>query len=95
MPILFVESHLGAHDDAHVGERGSFGVGACRIAVELGSVGGRRILLGGKLAELAARRAMQQSKESKKAVEPVVSFISPERLYDNSLEMQCQYCVPS
>ena len=36
--ILFVEPHLGAHHDPHVGERGEFRVRAGRVAVVLGLV---------------------------------------------------------
>ncbi len=38
--VLLVELALGADDDAHVGERGGFGIGAGRITVELGRVNG-------------------------------------------------------
>ena len=47
MAVLLVEKHLGAHDDAHVGKRGGFGIGVGGIAVEFGCVGGG-VLLGGK-----------------------------------------------
>lgn len=40
--VLFIELALGTDDDAHVSEGRGFGVGAGRIAGELGFVGGSR-----------------------------------------------------
>jgi len=39
--ILLLEAVLGADHDAHVGERGSFGIGAGRVAGELRLIGAR------------------------------------------------------
>ena len=39
VPVLLVEQALGAEDHSHVAERGCIGVGAGRIAGELGLVG--------------------------------------------------------